>query len=168
MNEFEFWLVNQYKIRPKDYDDSITLHRYIIMARFMGEPTDPPRFAGEDALEDMIEALVARYENAINVSSKRDPLTDLTNLDWETRNIMTEKTFVSQSNPSIKDALIPLTNFRLPSLSDTLIPWDRRSAQIPHQIEPSKESWAMMEEITWKDNIQWAWDVSAGKIQIPI
>lgn len=164
-NEFEYWLMSQYRISPKDYDASITLHRYIIMARFLGEVTEPPRFVGDDAIEDLIVTMMERYENAINTSSKFDPLTDLTNLDWQTRNQVTEQSFVRQTRPSIHDAFIPLTNFRRPALSDTLIPYEGRSSDFAQTVTAVEDS--MDSEQFWIDNIQWAWDVQAGKIKIP-
>lgn len=166
-SEFEYWLMSQYRISPKDYDESITIHRYVIMARFLGEVTEPPRFVGDDAIENMITAMLERYENAINVSSKFDPLMDLTNLDWQTRNKVTEQLFVRQSRPSIHDALISLTNFRRPSLSDALIPYEGRSFDFAQTVELDEENRKIMEDMYWIDNIQWAWDVQAGKIEIP-
>jgi hypothetical protein len=163
MSEFAFWLVNQYKIREKEFDESISIHRYIIMARFIGENTEPPRFANDQLLETYIEDMLSRYESAINIVTKTDPLMDLTNLDWKTRNEMTEKTFTRQTNPSIRDTLVMLTNFRLPGLSDTLIPYKGRSLEFGRMVslgEPDTDQF-------WIDNIKWAWDVNAGKIEIP-
>lgn len=167
-HEFSFWMMNQYKIREQDYDDSISEHRYIIAARFFGEPTEAPAYVNADGLEEKLEDMFNRYQQAIVMVSDKDPLKELTNLDWKTRNEMTEQSFTRKTNPGLRDCLILLTKFRLPGLSDALIPWKGITSEFGRQIHAMSDSSASLdEEQVWLENIQWAWDVSAGKIKIP-
>lgn len=163
-HEFSFWMMNQYKIREQDYDDAISEHRYIIAARFFGESTNLPAFVNADALEQKILDMFDIYQKAAQIISNQDPLKELANLDWQTRNKMTENSFTRKTNPSLRDTLIPLTNFRLPSLSDTLVPFEDRKPEFKQEVLSVEHS--IDSDQFWIDNIKWSWDVRANKIQI--
>jgi len=164
-HKFSFWMLSQYKIREEDYDDSISEHRYIIAARFFGESTDLPTFLNADGLEDRIEDMFDRYQKAEAIVSNQDPLDKLSNLDWKTRNDMTEKLFTRKTNPGLRDTLIRLTNFRLPALSDALIPLKVKKPEFG--LKDQALETVMDNHQLWLDNIRWAWDVKANKIEIP-
>jgi len=167
-HEFSLWMLTNYKIREADYDDSISEHRYIIACRFLGESTDLPIFLNAEALENKIVELFERYEKAIATANSQDPLKELSNLDWETRNKMTEKSFTRRINPSLSDSLKPLTNFRFPGLSDALIPWKGRSSEFDHTVPAvSSANGNHVDHQMWLDNIKWCWDFHAGFFEIP-
>lgn len=164
---FSGWCFNQYQVTMQMYDDSIAEHRYIIAARFFGHPVVPPKYVIEDQLEEIIYKMFVDYEAAL-VKDKLDPMDELYNLSWQKRNNMNDEVlFKRQTTPSIRDTLIPLTNFVRPSLIDTLVPYTRRMSDCGLEIKPTGIMVGSAVTQEWIDSIQWAWDVSANKIKIP-
>jgi len=163
---FSGWCFNQFKVSMAMYDDSISEHRYIIAARYFGYPVKPPKYALEAQMEDIIYKMFMDYEAAL-VKDKADPMDELCNLDWQSRNSMNEELFKRQTKPSIRETLIPLTNFIRPGLIDTLVPFKARSSDIGLEIKPTGIIAGSPMTQEWIDSIQWSWDVKEGKIQIP-
>jgi len=159
---FSGWCFNQFKVTMAMYDESISEHRYIIAARYFGHPTVPPKYVMEDQLEEIIYKMFADHEAAL-VKDKIDPMDELSNLSWQKRNSMNDELFKRQTNPSIRDTLIPLTNFIRPGLIDTLVPYKGRSSNFSQTVTPGSP----LIDQEWIDNITWSWEVKAGKIQIP-
>jgi len=167
-NEFQYWLINTFNVRMNQYDESIMTHRYIILCRFLGDCLEPPKYANDGKLEELIIEKFSDYADALSKYKDVDPLAELTNLPWKQRNIMNDKMFIRKTLPGISDALKPLTNFLLPSLYDALIPFKHRNAV--YDALPSPESHIKVtpeEEQFWLDAVQWSWDIDNGKIKIP-
>ena len=79
--------------------------------------------------------------------------------------LIKEKLFTRKTNPGLRDTLIRLTNFRLPALSDALIPLKVKKPEFG--LKDQALETVMDNHQLWLDNIRWAWDVKANKIEIP-
>ena len=97
----------------------------------------------------------------------KDPLKELNNMDWAQRNKHTEETFVRQTRPSIHDCLIDVSKMRRKNISDAMVPFVGRSSDFGRTVTAGDDDSLWLGDQFWSNNIQWSWDVLAGKIEIP-
>ena len=165
--EFEEWMMSNYQLHRGLYDESISPHRYMILCRFLGESVDLPKYMMDQVIEERIDTLLSGYESALK-QNPADPLETIAEMPFRERNEIMEKTFVRKTNPSLYDCLKPLTNYLLPGLFDTLIPYEgRKSLYAAEIVVYDDRIVSAEEEQLWLDNIQWSYDVKSGKINIP-
>lgn len=172
--EFKLWIYQNFRVLEDQYNDAISSHRYTIAARFFGYPTEPPAYAMEDVIEQKIIEMISKYQEALDAKIK-DPLKTLGNLSFDQRNEFMEKNFQRKTLPAIHDFLIPLTNFILPSLFDTLIPYQGRSSIFGPRVTAEKPDlnqdteynpYAVTPEMDkeWIDNIEFSWKIRTEDI----
>jgi len=164
VREFTKWWMDKFHLSDKHFDQGIMQHKYLVWCRFLGEPSNELTYFTDIAIQRRLVEIIGNYEKALQSEQRySDPLDKLTDMPWEQRNELTKKTWIRKSKPGICDTLVPLTNFIRPSLFDSLIPFTGRNAEIRQE----NDTYEYSDEQMWKDNIQWAWDVQAGKIKIP-
>jgi hypothetical protein len=164
MHAFSSYMLSKFQVTMKMYDETVTDNRYIIAARFFGWSLNIPDEDPERAITEMLYD----YEEAFKKDSGKDPLKELVDMEWKERNEKLEETFKRPVQDYISNCLIPLTNYRFDSISDCLIPYQVRKS--PYELIKELDASVKVtfeEQQLWLDNIQFAWNVSAGKIEIP-